>query len=325
MNTDENMTASADPAGDNLEEIEGIGPGYAKALNRIGIYQFVDLLQYNIPDELHQALEEAGEKVPLWKIENGNWLGQAREKVLARQSNAENPSSGETAEEEREREKLSTEEEWQQYVGFNLYFEFKMDEHGQQEWRTLVYKTLDPDSFNGREEFPGVESAPWVNWILENAELPIGAETSATETEVAAEPIPIEIETVAASPPATEDVSQIKILEVQLAEIGPSSGVPEKRLKAEVRFKVVGPQAETLAAERIPFRSEVHTVALEEGISSLVASGLDQLQPQVFEYTAQQTFPIPELGRYELHSVVFLLPPHEMMASYQGPTLKVVP
>jgi len=325
MNTDENVAVSGNDAGDNLEEIEGIGPGYAKALNKIGIYRFADFLPYNTPEKLQQALEEAGEKIPLWKIKKFDWLGQARDKVLPQQTNTEHASPQKATEAAQEPQYPSPKEEWEQYAGFNLYFEFRTDEHGQQEWRTLVFKSLDPDSFNGREEFPGIEPVPWVNWILEQADLPITTEPIPTETEVAREPTPPETEDAVPPAPVTPYDAGIEILDVQLSEIGPSSGVPEKRLMAEVRFKVSGPEAETLTAERIPFRSEVHTVALEGGASNLVASGLSQLQPQVFEYTSQQEFPIPELGRHELHSIVLLLPPDEMMASHRGPTFKVVP
>ena len=76
---------------------------------------------------------------------------------------------------------------------------------------------------------------------------------------------------------------------------------------------------------QLTINGKVHTVDVESRASNLVASEPGQLQPELFEYTSQQRFPIPELGRYELHSIVFLLPPHEMMAFYQGPALKVVP
>jgi predicted flap endonuclease-1-like 5' DNA nuclease len=325
MNTDENRTASADAAGNDLEEIDGLGESSAEALNRSGIYRLADLLHYNTPDELQQALEKAGEKIPLWRIEKGNWLGQAREKVLAQQANPEPPAPRETAEVEREPEQLSPAEEWEQYVGFNLYFETRMDKQGQKEWRTVIYKSLEPDNFNDKEEFSGIEPAPWVNWILEQATLPVAAEPSPTETEVAAESAPAETE--AAVPPerlAPEEAG-IEILGVQLSKLGALPGVPKKRLIAKVRFQLSGAEAGRLTTDRLPFRIEVHTVDLESGDADLVASRPGQLQPQVFEYSSQQQFPIPQLGRYELHTVVLLLPPHENMASYRGPTLTVVP
>jgi hypothetical protein len=325
METDEHIAPKADNMADNLEEINGIGPDYAQALNKIGIYRFADFGQYGTPDELHQALEEAGVKVQLWRVKKFDWLGQAKAKVLAQFENPEQTSPQKEVEAAQELRQPPAKEAWEQYAGFNLYFEVKTDEQGQQHWRTLVYKSLDPDSFNSREEFPGVEASLWVNWILEQADLPITAKPIPTETGGAAEPIPSRTDETA--PPAlmAPPGAEIEILDVQLSEIGPSYGVPEKRLMAEICFQISGPKAETLTANHNPFRIEVHTVALESGVSNLVATRLSQLQPQLFKYTSQQSFPIPEFGRYELYSLVLLLPPGELMVSQRGPTFNVGP
>lgn len=314
-----------DDMDDNLEELDGIGAGYAKALNKIGIYRFADLLQFKTSEELQQALEDAGEKIPLWKITKFDWLGQARNKVLTQQVNTEYRPSQEAAEPRPEPQPLPPEEDWEQHAGFNLYFEFRADEHGQKEWRTHIYKSLDPDSFNGKEEFPGVEPGPWVDWILEQAELPEDAGPFLTETEVAAESAPAETEAAAPPTAVTPAAAGVEILDVQVSEIPPSADIPEKRLKVETRFQLSGTEAEKLAADRVPFRIEIHLVDLESGDSDLVASKKGPLQPEVFEYTSQQEFPIPEVGRYELHIILLLLPPDEMMTSHRGPTLKVVP
>lgn len=325
MNTDENTIASADAAGNDLEQIDGLGESSAEALNRSGIYRLADLLKFNTPDELRQALEDAGEKIPLWRIEKGNWLGQAREIVQARQANTEPPVLRETAEVEQEPERQSPAEEWEQYVGFNLYFESRTDEQGQKEWRTVVYKSLEPDNFNDKKEFLGIASTPWVNWILEQATLPITAEPSPPETEVASASVPAETEAAVSPEQLVPEEANIEILDVQLSKLGALPGVSKKKLIAKVHFQLSGPDAEMISTDRLPFRIEVHTVDLESGDAELVAAGPGQFRPQVFEYTSQQQFPIPELGRYEVHTIVLLLPPHENMASYRGPTLNVLP
>jgi hypothetical protein len=127
-----------------------------------------------------------------------------------------------------------------------------------------------------------------------------------------------------AVPPLPEE-TKIEIRDVDLSEVGPSSGTPEKRLMAKVNFQLSGAEAQTLTAERLPYRVEVHAIDLESKNSILVASARNELQPQIFEYTSQQKFPLPEVGRYELHSIVLLLPPGAMVAHHQGPTINIVP
>lgn len=194
------------------------------------------------------------------------------------------------------------------------------DEHGKQAWRTCVYhesgeqKAIEQVGPIAQEDFTGVVTDPWVNWILERAKLP-----------VAAEPIPTEIEAAAPPAPVAPYDARIEILDVRVSEIEAPVGVWAKKLMAEVHFQVSGPEADTVAADRISFRIEVHTVNLESGASNLVASKPGQLQPQTPEYISQQAFLVPEVGRYELHSIVLLLPPGEMMAYHRGPIIKVVP
>jgi hypothetical protein len=318
MSSEEYQAASGNDAGDNLQEIEGIGPGYARALNKIGIYRFADFLTYDTPEQIQQALEEAGEQIPLWKIKRADWFGQAKAKLLA-QSVRELPSPEEELEAAEESQQSSIKGAWVRYAGFNLYFDFRTDEVGKQEWQTAVYKSLEPDNFTDKKEFEGIDPASWVNWILEKAELPESAQ-----------PVPVELaefETRVTTPPALaiESVADIEILAVQAIVLPPSSGFPEKRLRAEVRFQLSGDRAEMLTAERVSFRVEVHTVDLESKASNLVASRQGQLQPGKFEYTSQEAFAIPELGRYELYSLVLLLPPAGMMAYHRGSTINVLP
>ncbi len=199
---------------------------------------------------------------------------------------------------------------WHPHAEFSVFFDYEIDEHGEQVWQTRVYHNESGDT----DELP-IEAAPWVNWILERAKLPDTARPVPAESEVSAPPAPV----------TPYDV-QLKILNVQVSEIGPSPDVPEKKLVAEVRFQISGPEAETLTAKRIPFRIEVHTVDLESGASNLIARERSQLQPKLLKSSQQKLeFPVPKLGRHELHTIVLLLPPGEMMAYHRGPTIKVVP
>lgn len=319
MGPEENVAALAYDQPDDLKAIKGIRLKRADALRRIGIHRFEDLAGYT-PDELSKALrKQAGMKVSLRTIETQNWIGQAKDLARLRNPLRTSPEGGAGVEREPQQAPLKRKKEWEeQHPGFSVFFDYKVDEHGEpvidehgeRVWQTRVY-----DGKSGVEELlPGLDTASWVNWILERAKLPVAPEPIPTGPEVAVPPALV-----------TPYDAQIEVLGVKVSEIGPSPSVPEKRLIAEVRFQVSGSEAETLTADRIPFRVEVHTVDLESRASNLVVSRQSQLQSQVFEYTSQQEFPIPELGRHELHSVVLLLPPGEMMAYHRGPILKVVP
>jgi hypothetical protein len=119
--------------------------------------------------------------------------------------------------------------------------------------------------------------------------------------------------------------AQLEIAGTRLSIIGPTSGVPERRLKAEIDFCLSGTEAEALVAQGIPFRIEGYIVDTESGVSELVASDRSRLVPQVLEYVSQQEFGIPAEGHYEFHSIVLLLPPGAIAAYHRGPTMKVVP
>jgi hypothetical protein len=90
-------------------------------------------------------------------------------------------------------------------------------------------------------------------------------------------------------------------------------------------FELSGPRAQSLAAQRVPYRIETHAVALEGGASRLVASEQEQFRPGVFRYSMRQDFPMPGLGRHELHRLVLVLPPGDMLAAHRGPVINVVP
>ena len=125
--------------------------------------------------------------------------------------------------------------------------------------------------------------------------------------------------------PSTPEETRIEITKVQVAEIGPTSDIPEKWLEAQVYFQLAGPDAEQIVDTGTPFRLEVHTITPENGFSSLVASGRGNLQTDVLEYTHRQQFPMPDVGRYEIHCIALLLPPGQMVAYQAGPILNIVP
>jgi hypothetical protein len=316
MGTNENNIISEDDEKFVLEDIVGIGPTYAKDLSIISIREPADLVKYT-PDSLSEALREVGVIVSPKIIENKDWIGQAKKGLDQLDNNGQKPPE-EEAEAPQELEESQTQSTWQQHAGFYVFFDFETGKNGEQVWQTRVWQTRAYHNESGDEEpFPGVGPDPWVNWILEKAELLDVAEMAPTEPEIAAS-------TEAAAGVALEE-ARIDILDVQLSETSPSSGIPEKKLMAEVHFQISGIKAETLTTDFTPFYVEVQALNLESKAKNLVASGRGQLEPQKFEYSSRQVFPIPELGRYEIHSRVYLLPSDEMMAPHKGPIFKVVP
>lgn len=307
MGTEEKVAPSVNDERDDLETIKGIGPKWADTLYKTGIRRFEDLAQYTPQDLAKALLEQAGVRIPSERIEANNWIGQARK--LAQRAKTERALPEDQGEVAKGLEEVPSPPT--RSAEFTVFFDYARDEHGKWVWQTRLYY-----AGNGGEEIvlPGIETSAWVNWILERANLPI-----------AAEPIPTEIEAAALPAPVKPYDAQVEIFDIEVSQSPTPPGVREEKLIAEVRFQILGPEAETLVAERIPFQIEVHTVDSKTGGSNLVASERSQLQPEVFEYRSQQEFPIPDLGRYELQSIVLLLPPGEMMAFHQGAPFRVVP
>jgi hypothetical protein len=309
--------------GDNLEEIDGIGPGYAQALNRAGIFSFADLGSYRTAEELREVLrEEAGIEVPLWKIEKNEWLEQARHRGAVHEDAREGEEPDERKVEITESAQPESEQpSWRQHAGFSIFFDYVADE---KTWQTRIWQTRGYHDESGDEvQFPGVEPDRWVGWILEKADLPFDAEPNleaGVEPEAGYTP-QREGETKAQE----KDEPKIEFLDVQVSEVKPSSHLPEKQLAATIRFRIVGPDVEEMAAQSLAYRLEVHAVDLESGESDLVASGRGRLRSQVSEYSSWQQFPFPEVGRYRLDTIALLLPPGDVAAYHHGPVIKIVP
>ena len=278
---------------DDLKEIDGIGPGYARALHKIGVDTFAKLAKYVAPVDLRQDLiEQAKVDVPLWKIENrkgskGSWLHQA--KTLA-------GSKGERYPIKKKTEAKST-GKWEEYAGFMIFFDTRRVDKREQNWQTRVYRTENGD----QDLFPGIEPTPWVKWIVEQAQLPI------------------EFEEIV----GREEGIDIKI-EVDLDE-DPYSSVVEKKLTAMVALQISGLEGSTLMERPSSFFIELWLVEPERQISELVATIDGQLMPQTFTCSREAQFAMPLPGRYELHTLLLLPPPNEKLISHIGPIINVVP
>ena len=297
-------------AEDGLQQIKGIGPSIAQALHSLGIHHPAELIDLT-PEGLAEMLRNQIPTMSAKRIVRDDWLAQAR--VLARRRRERKPSQPETEEPPaasaaaRKKEAAQApREEWLEGADFFVSYGSVVGPDGEKQLQTKAHHSQGDQL----KQWDGIATDQLIHWMLQQADL-------------LAEAAP-------GRPPVTGTQTaaydaQIEILGVEMSLIGPSSCVPEKRLVADVHFKLAGPEAGRVTSSGIPSRIEVHTVDLESGASNLVASKLTTLQPGVLEYTIQQEFGIPDLGRYELHTIVLLLPPGEIMTFHRGPTLRVVP
>jgi hypothetical protein len=293
----------------NLEDIEGIGPGYAKALREIGVHTCADLARYESPADLRQdLLDKAGVDVPLWKIENttgkeGSWLHQAEKS--AKVSEKKKPPTSD--------KEVSRNGGWKEQVGFMVFFESKIEDKGELAWRTRAYKTE-----NGDEEFfPGVEPTPWVGWIFQQAKLPGTLTTVPSEME--AETVTSEADLM----PETLDPVSVEIADVDVVE-DPHSSILERKLVAKVRFEISGPESSNLLEQQSSFLIEMWLIELEDTSRHQVAAIDSRFVPDTRAYTSEASFEVPPPGRYELHTMLLLRPPYEKLVSYAGPRINIV-
>jgi len=194
---------------------------------------------------------------------------------------------------------------WRQHAGFSVFVD--RSEKEPEEWQTRVYH-----GESGEEVvFPGADIKAGLSWISAHAGVP-----EQREKAQAAKP--------SASPAGEEPKIDLEVSDVALSEHVQQTSL-EKTLRADLRFSLSGTKARDTAERHTPFRVETYAVDLESGDPKLVASEQGELQERVFEYSTEQEFPVPELGRYELHTVVVLLPPEEAVARYRGPVIEVVP
>jgi hypothetical protein len=198
---------------------------------------------------------------------------------------------------------------------FMVFFDGCTDRNGQSDWFVRIY-----DAASGEETLLAPpERDRWAEWIMARVTLPetVKLTFSATASDALKADMP---------PPARRHPANaarrphIEVLHVHFAET-----TPDRPPLAEIRFRLSGAKAELLTRQRAPYRIETYAVDLKERKPALLAAKEGRLEPQTFEYTDRQTFTLPDVGRYELHSRVLLLPPGDQVGCHRGPVLNVVP
>lgn len=274
---------------DDLEKINDIGPAFAKALHAVGISTFTELAAHT-PEELARIItENTDNKVTPERIKTKNWIQQAKD--------------------------LS----WKPYAEFSVFFDYRLDKEGHKQWHTRVWKTRTyyNDVSGQTEEFDGIETGKWVNWILDKAKLDVERLPQSLQKSMSG----VSEKETAPEEPNNPPVS----IEIQDITLYPTDRHSKNTITADIRLKLSGHNHEELLEKQASFQLEIHTVNLQNGIAKQVGLVRRQFEPDKPEYIISLEFPIPEeLGRYELQTFVFLLPP-EKGIFFKGHTFKVVP
>lgn len=304
-----------------LTKIKGIASPTAEAMYDIGIQSYADLVEYlkkHTTKEISEALKEKGVNRGPGLVDKEKWIEQAEE--LSGEKEKITPKSHEESAQNEQLEKAASGRGSREY-DFTVSFDFK-ERNGERILITTVYH----DRNGGDEkEFEGSDHSQWVNWILERAQLPTVDEVTTPEVDAPEESPPIMTEeTLVTAEKKLYNVT-LEIRDVKLSPIEPTTKLPEKRIKAEIDFSLSGEDAEELTLQNTPYITEIYTIDRDNGFPKKVASGEDITRSRHFNYTDQLEFKMPTVGRYELHSVVRLLPPSEKMAYKRGPKMKVIP
>ena len=305
----------------NLIQITGIARKTAEALYEIGIHSYPGLIEYvsqHTAEEISAALRAHGVNRSPGLIDTETWITDAE--ALSRKENAASRPPEAEVEPEKPTEPAAGRGSREHHAVFTVSFDIVKDEDGE----LVLYTTVYDERNAGKEKvFRGSDTSPWVNWILERANLPLGVEPITPQVEVSGEPPPTAIE--AAPPPIPEELPdfQLEISDVKISEIEPTRAFPERRHKTKIDFKLSGPGAETVASQPLLFRTEIYAIDVDSGYPVQVGSREDPLEPHVFEYSYQIEFRMPGVGRYEFHSVIRSLPSGKLRAYLRGPTIRI--
>ena len=315
MAVDEGAVSSAGNVQDNLETITGIGPRTAAALSRIGIHRLEELAE-STPDGLAKALADGADlRISPKRIKAMNWIGQARRKLAERKKDSSSLPLANAAAMPKDRASENQSRDWNLQAEFSLYFENRGSGQAEEPWQTRVWKTRVRDRECDKEKtFEGIEPRQWVNWILQQADLPVDVKFFDR----------VAPETLVSPAPVTPNPTEVSILDVQIEPQSPSD-VRNSKLVSAVSFTVSGANAETLTAVNTPYQIMVHTVDLTSGVTKLVASERSHLQAGQSAYIHRLEQPIPDLERYELQTLVHIQSQPELITIYRGPTINVTP
>jgi hypothetical protein len=119
------------------------------------------------------------------------------------------------------------------------------------------------------------------------------------------------------------DVGSLQLSET--AQVRPTGELsPQKRLRAEISFKLTGAPAGQITAVAPYYTAEVLACELPGGRTITLAMERQRLAAHQLAYQAELEFDLPEVGRYQLIGTV-LLPDGNVAGVTVGPLLTVLP
>jgi len=126
----------------------------------------------------------------------------------------------------------------------------------------------------------------------------------------------------AASNEAILSIQQARFKQVEMPDSTTNAAI--KMLRSEIDCRVVG--AKTLGpADRVALCAQILAVDTATGEYRMLASQLERFYPDRSDYRLYIDFSLPQVGRYQLKVVTFLLEVNSKIAFHQGPMLRVVP
>jgi predicted flap endonuclease-1-like 5' DNA nuclease len=104
----------------------------------------------------------------------------------------------------------------------------------------------------------------------------------------------------------------------------PSVGIASKKLRCDVTCELIWPK-EAATLDSATLCAQVHAVNLATGVYELLGSTSRAVPLVHDDYDLVIDFHVPQVGRYQLQTVVMLLGAQPMIDCRQGPVLKVIP
>lgn len=287
---------------DNLQDIKGIGPDYERALQQIGVRTFAQLAAFEDAQQLHKVIERSGIEIAPWKIEKYGWIDQAKARGNTPKSRSEN-----------EKEITSNHNQaisFEEHTAFIVSFDRHISKNGEESWSIIVTHAETEKPLTQFSMPYRTDPSAWIKDVFEEAE----------KTEKSNIP---ENELVVTHAPLIIAGKQLNLVDVYVTPS--STAVPQRELNVRVDFQLLGSEVETWIEEMPSCRLELFLLDIERHAAELVAFTQKRLEPGILVYEISEVIPIPSPGKYELYTLLFTLPPTEMMVTRQGPKINVVP
>jgi hypothetical protein len=280
---------------DDFETITGIGASIAEALYQSGIHRFSELSQFT-PEKLANLLGAKVAFVSVQRIENDDWLGQAR-KLASK------------------KEKHVPEANWREMADFFVSFGEVIDSDGNPKLKTKVHYSQKDIT----ECWDGIAVDKLTQWMLTHVDLPKVPESVDIKSEWK-DQLPIQADELEEQ--VDLEVSNLWVSQVTVP-VHDEPNTSKNMVRVEGALNFSGPDALSLTYERVPFAIEIYLVNKENNQPDLAATYSCQTEPHELQYEFQQDLAIPARGKYRICMKARLLHPFMAEIQKQGPILKV--